>query len=266
MKRAFVMGLLGVMTVATSAARAQDFAKPGQVLIAAERLTGVFSDHLKLETTTPTGGNTFETEEESSSTTNFGFLGMGSDGSMRFTSIYNRTVTGPAATPRLAADVFVIQGLSLGGSLIYFRQSGSNERTVTPPDTPPGTNVGERDAPALSTVILAPRIGYAIPIGDLFAIWPRGGLTYWNYRYTVRTPNNDGMWTETKYSADGTEASLEVMATILPVDHMAILVGPYFDIPLGGGDQTKVNGIVQPYPAEITYLSFGVSAGIGVYF
>jgi hypothetical protein len=254
------------MTVATSAAWAQNFAKPGQVLIAAERLTGVFSDHLKLKITTPAAGNTFEVEEQSSSTTNFAFLGMvGSSGSMR-TSIYSRSVTGPAATPRLAADVFVIQGLSLGGSLIYSSQSGSNERTLTPADVPPGNNVGSRDAPSLSTVILAPRIGYAIPIAEIFAIWPRAGLTYWNYRYRTRTPDNNGTWTETKYSADGTELSLEVMATLLPLEHMAILIGPYFDIPIGGGDRTTVNSIVQANPADISYLSFGISAALGVYF
>jgi hypothetical protein len=53
---------------------------------------------------------------------------------------------------------------------------------------------------------------------------------------------------------------------ILPVDHFAILVGPYVDIPLGGGEKETVNGTTDPVRPEWSYLSFGLSVGLGGFF
>jgi hypothetical protein len=242
-KRAICVGLFGAVAAAASAAHAQEFAKGGHVVIAAERLTGVYYEQL----TTEEPGR-----RETDHSTRVGLLGMPS----------GSAVAGPAATPRLAADVFVIKGLSLGGSIMYLNDSGSNkiERPTQATDN--------NDRPTASTFIFSPRIGYALQLADFFAIWPRGGVTYANYRTTDRNPQNGPppVVRVTKVSTDFTDISLEFMLAFLPVDHFAVLVGPYFDIPLGGGQKTTVDGALQPVRPDVSYLSVGLSAGIGGFF
>jgi hypothetical protein len=65
---------------------------------------------------------------------------------------------GPFNSPRLGIDGFIIDSLSLGGSLV----------------------VGHDADPDNTWFLVAPRVGYAIGIGRSFGFWPRGGLTLWN--------------------------------------------------------------------------------------
>jgi hypothetical protein len=58
---------------------------------------------------------------------------------------------------RIAIDGFVTDRLSLGGAFGAFWHSGDNET---------------------DGFILAPRIGYVIPISRSFSFWPRGGVSY----------------------------------------------------------------------------------------
>lgn len=68
-----------------------------------------------------------------------------------------------AVTPlhwaRAAIDGFLTDQLSLGGSFGFFSQSGDSDG---------------------SGVLLAPRVGYAIPLSQVFTFWMRGGLTYYD--------------------------------------------------------------------------------------
>jgi hypothetical protein len=64
-------------------------------------------------------------------------------------SIYHR--------PRAAVDVFVTDQLSIGGSLAFY------------------TLTGDPDGDGF---LFSPRVGYAIPLSDLFTFWPRGGITF----------------------------------------------------------------------------------------
>ena len=64
-----------------------------------------------------------------------------------------------AALPRFSVDGFVTDGLSLGGSLAIW----STEWNA-------GWARGSSDS-----VMIAPRVGYAIDFNDTFGFWPRGG-------------------------------------------------------------------------------------------
>jgi hypothetical protein len=246
-KRVISLGLVGAVMAAASGVRAQEFAKGGQVVIAAERLTGVYYQELSEES--PAGKQTFRS-------TKVAVLGMPSGFSLQ------SLVSGPAPTPRLAADVFVIQGLSLGGSIMYLNDSGSLK------DQTPGQPTTTDDLPTTSTFIFSPRVGYALQVGKNFAIWPRAGITYTNFRITTKNtdPGPPPVTTETKASTDFTEASIEFMLGILPVDHFIILVGPYLDIPLGGGQKRTVNGATDAIRPDISYLSVGGTIGLGGFF
>lgn len=68
------------------------------------------------------------------------------------------------------ADYFVIDHLSIGGEVLFAITGTSVTRHVPngadrTDDGPGGTHFG-----------FMPRIGYDIPIGSMFSIWPRGGI------------------------------------------------------------------------------------------
>ncbi len=244
MARFIGVGLAFSLVAASSIAGAQEFAKGGQVVVAAERLTGVFSDH----STRKEPG-----VEDKDHYTRVALLGMptASQGES------------PAATPRVAADVFVYKGLSLGGAIMYLNGSGSSTHSDPPNPT------AHDDLPTTNAFIFSPRIGYGLQLGQNFAIWPRAGVTYANYRTSQRVVVDQGppvLTAERKNSIDFTDLTIEFVMAILPVDHFAVLVGPYIDIPLGGGEKNTVNGTIDPVRPEWTYLSFGLWAGLGGFF
>ena len=242
---------------------AQEFGVPGQVVLGAERLTGVYSDHMKSTANTTqvdSNGNTVsEKNEDSTDSTSISLFGM--------TSVIDDSgITLPSATPRLALDVFVLPGFSVGGSFVYTQRSGSENNKYTPDVN---SDSKKQDTPTGSTVMFSPRIGYAAQVSPMFAIWPRAGITYVNYRMTQKSTTSNGTTTityESKISADFTDVTLELMAVALAVPHFAILVGPYVDLPLGGGVKTTVNGVHQPNMPSLSYWSVGLSAGVAGYF
>lgn len=69
-----------------------------------------------------------------------------------------RAGMGEFNSPRLGLDGFVTNGLSIGGSLWIWHHGNAD----------------------WTGFLVAPRVGYAIPIGRHFGFWPRGGLTLWD--------------------------------------------------------------------------------------
>jgi len=128
---------LAILTVCTlcltaSPSSAQDFYDSGQVSVAIERGFGI---HYSTRTVDPP-------DDEFAYTS----IGLGWAGAI---SAFHHS--------RAAIDFFVVDQLSLGGSIGFFTQSGDAE-----------TN----------GFIISPRVGYAIPLNRTFSFWPRGGITY----------------------------------------------------------------------------------------
>ena len=256
MRRSTLVGIASTACLWSGVSQAQDFGLPGQVVLGAERLTGVYSDHMKSTTTDTNPDGTSVKMESTTSTTSISLLGVPS-------TIGDSYMHWPSSTPRLALDVFVAAGLSIGGSFIYLNRAGSVDRKYTPSTA--GTNQ-EEDLPTGSTILFSPRIGYAAQVSPSFAIWPRGGITYVNYRVTEEDTDSQGNRSTYKASADFTSFSLELMAVALPVPHFAILFGPFLDLPLGGSTKITEDGVVRPNSPKLSYWSVGASAGLAGYF
>src|SRR5688572_21207188 len=102
-----------------------------QFVFGVERVTGVFWNRLQLEDDNVT---------ETSTGTDIALFGNG-------------VLPNPHTMPRLGLDYFVIEGFSLGGSLVYWRTSGETEN-----ETAAASNTS--DDPTISQFLIHPRVGY----------------------------------------------------------------------------------------------------------
>jgi hypothetical protein len=101
-------------------------------------------------------------------------------------------------------DVFIVDRLSMGGSLGIYAQPGGFAGTG---------------------FLLSPRVGYDIPLSKIFTVWPRGGLTF------VK---------QDELTLLG--VSLEPMFVLWPRPNLGVLLGPTLDFEFMGsqGDDTSV--------------------------
>jgi hypothetical protein len=102
----------------------------------------------------------------------------------------------PLHYTRAAVDGFIMDQLSLGGSFGFFSQSGDADT---------------------SGLLIAPRVGYAIPLSDIFTFWPRGGLTFYDF-------GNQSLFALTG----------EAMFVASPHPNWGILFGPTIDLGFAG--------------------------------
>ena len=117
----------------------------------------------------------------------------------------------PYTTPRLAFDFFVVDHLSVGGAMAYGLADPEGRRN------------------SFDGILLAPRVGYAIDIGDSFGFWPRGGFTFRDFE------GNDEL-----------ALTFEGAFWAAPTQHFAFLFGPALDLGLvGDGDEARSFGVVS---------------------
>jgi hypothetical protein len=207
------------------AAFAQDFAKQGVFIVSADRLVGFTHSSQNVDPEGP--GNTFDTAYD-----NFALLGQ-SEMTGGFTS--------PYSIPRVSFDYFVIDGLTIGGSLIFDTLSVNGDN-----------NVGDYDATLFA---LAPRVGYAIMFSDAAGFWPRGGFTLYHLSEDVNNASETGFG-----------FNLDFPFVFVPAEHTAILVGPALDLGLVGSGHWDVGfgGGNTDYDRQI--IDFGIYAGLGIWF
>ena len=182
MKRALTALVTTGILAASSAASAQDFGRQGDVAFGIDRVFGLY--FMEVDQELRSGG---DVEVD---ITEFG-LGWG---------VPNHAIT-PFTIPRFAFDIFVIDQLSVGGTLAYASWSDDDDSDF-------------------SAFILHPRVGYFIPISRVFGFWPRGGFTYHNY-------GDDA-------DEDGIALTVEGMFTVTPVPHFGFLFGPLLDLSISG--------------------------------
>jgi hypothetical protein len=155
--------------------------------------------------------------------------------------------------PRVAFDAFVAPGVSVGASASYFHASESLG--------PLGGSPGSNDV-TLSGFVLAPRIGFAVPLNPLVSIWPRAGITY-VYVSNDTTFNGVGQGsTTTNFFA----ATIEVPVTVTIVPRALFLIGPTVDIGLSGGAKSAP---ATPGAATVSVdekdTEFGLQAGFLIF-
>jgi len=231
--------------LATSTAFAQDqFATQGTLALSADRLFGLTITTNKVK---DNAGNT--TTDSATTFTLLGANGVTSEASGALTTY---------AIPRLGIDYFVIDGLSLGGSLLFFTRS--TEEEVEPATGPTVTN----DGPSTTAFAFMPRVGYGVMFNENIGIWPRAGITYYNVNteidITVLNVTGTREITDT-----GTALTIEVPLVLAPIPHLALTIGPTFDIPLGGSFETtdSLPGTASvTNESDHTIFEFGIHAGL----
>jgi hypothetical protein len=126
--------------------------------------------------------------------------------------------------PRLGVDVFVVDDISLGGSIGFFSMNNH------------GDGGGTEDG-----FLISPRVGFNIPLSRSIAFWPKVGLTY----ISVGRDHAFGLGGEANFA-------------FFPRPSWAFLVTPTVDLaPFGGSDRdgNTPNADYQAY-------AFGVSVGL----
>lgn len=164
--------------------------RAGTFALGAERITGVF--------------HADEKAPGDESHTTFALFGNSSDGS----------IAGAWQLPRIGFDVFIINGLSLGGSFVVLNRSVENGGDAT-------------------DIIFAPRIGYAYMFGRVVGIWPRGGLSYWH-------ESGSGNFEAHSFAFD-----VDVPLIFRCTHSFAITLGPLLDVGFAGKVRDADTSFVQ---------------------
>jgi hypothetical protein len=226
MRRLAWIGALGfglVSSLAGTAAAADRLNDGGRFVVSGERLFGV--------------GWVKETASS-----------MGVDQSQSITSIsflMKATDVNPFAASRMAFDGFVVDGLSLGGSVGY---SGFSTSTSGVANTSGG--------PSIHSWSISPRIGYAYMFNDTVGLWPRLGITYVNQSVSTSV-TVAGMTVGGDSTNDFIALSAEVPLAITPVPHTLITIAPTLDWAFTGSG---------PSNTDLTAIGLGLHAGLGIWF
>jgi hypothetical protein len=163
----------------------------------------------------------------------------------------------PSTIPQVGLDVGVVAGLTLGGSIGFFSEGGTNE------NTPNNGATVSRDSPSITAFQLAPRAGYGIPLAPRVAFWPRLGFSYYNIHSSSTSMGNNP--TTTKTTVSGLQLNLDPTFVFLPVEHFGITAGPYLDLPLSGSTSSEatVAGATISAPDDTTkFTAFGLKLGL----
>lgn len=208
----------------------------GQFIFAIERITALNFDREKLSYTDEATGEDVDSTDK---TTTVSLLGV--------------AATSPSQLPRFALDYVIGSGVTVGGSIMFVSQSFSN-------DDASGADTDR------TTFLAGLRAGYAFPFDETFGIWPRAGLGYASQSMSFDTIDlDDASTVETSQNSHFFDLNLEVLAVISPVEHIAIMAGPYLDLGLGGKRKIEQDGTeVDSRNASLT--SFGLVIHAGGYY
>lgn len=227
---------------------ANGFGEKGGLIVSADRLMPLFS----YASATVTTKNNGREDSENDSASSIALL-FGRDSTVALN---------PHAVPRISADFVVIPRLTVGGSFaLAFGLGGSHtsERgnTTVKVDTRGGTLIG-----------LAPRVGYVIPLGQTFAVWPRGGLAFYSLSTKSDiTGNNNNIGTQTNtdslWSLD-----LDPQFVWAPIPHFFASGGPLLNIPFAGSrtNENVQGNTTTTTKSDLSVFHFGLSIGLGGWF
>lgn len=151
--------------------------------------------------------------------------------------------TGPYEMPRIGIDGFVIDGLSLGGTLFVAHRSVDANLNAT-------AFTGTGGSGSVTDFLIAPRIGYAMMFTDSVGFWPRGGFSYYHESVSPDAGRD--------ISVHFISLGLEIPFIFALTSGFAITAGPLLDIAVDGSlseDGTNVDVTEK-------YTTFGLAAGL----
>jgi hypothetical protein len=236
------LGAAAATVLATSTAAGQPapgFGDQGQFIVSADRLMPLFA---------------YESDKRAN--------GDGSSDTQTVTSLtfvtHGPTLVTVYNVPRFAVDYTVWKHLTVGGSVWAYFQLG-NSITHSAPGQPDVTD----DQPKVIYWGLAPRAGWILHLSDLFAFWPRGGISF-NDTQTKQTRRMGNMTVDETDTTTQWAIDLEPMFAFTPVPHAAITAGPVVDIPFAGSDSRSAGGTTVSN--DVTMFHFGLTAGLLIWF
>lgn len=254
--------LVATTSDAQAAGHANGLGEKGELIISADRLVPLFG-YTHSSVTIPGNNNNGQIRETSVNASGTSFL-FGKDVSSYdgFGQPFN-----VHSIPRVAFDITIIDKLTLGmGFAFAFGFGGSvKAEQVIGPNATRTTTV---DAPTSTMFGIAPRVGYIIPLGDVLAIWPRGGFAFYSVSFKQDvTNNNNGVVTTDKTTDTVFSIDLDPQLAIIPTEHFFFTVGPMLNIPLTGGRSHTISqaGRSTQDDQDISILHFGIHASIGGY-
>lgn len=257
-----IAGVLSAAAVLAStsdvraAGHANGFGEKGQLILSADRLVPLFNYTYSSVTRTDNGVDLTNSTTGSGISLLFGRNLAAEGGS-----------NGPAnvhAIPRVAFDVTIIPRLTLGAAVAFgFGLGGTNEEENLQGGVP---TPRRSDSPTATAIGLAPRIGYILPLGDIFAFWPRVGFGFYSVSTSIdRTTNNGGIETtrtsDTLFSLD-----LDPQFVLVPLEHFFIHGGPIVNIPISGSRSVSTSTSSTRLSYDASVLNMGLSLGLGGWF
>jgi hypothetical protein len=169
------------------------FGTKGDLALGIDRVFGIHFTHLKVDN--PGRGPDRKYEQTG---IGFGWRGRGA--------------RSPFDQARFAVDYFVIDSLSIGGSIAYASYNDDDD--------------DDDDDDDHSDFLFSPRVGYAIGFSNKFGFWPRGGFTYHS-----RSRDDDAFVDDDE---NGFAFTAEAMFYWTPIEHFGFLFGPTLDIDFTG--------------------------------
>lgn len=150
--------------------------------------------------------------------------------------------------PRLAFDAFLLDHLSLGAALSYFRssldESIDSQFTFQSPNR------------SSDVLVLAPRVGYALRLGSRVFLWPRLGFTYaWAHS------NGTASQTLGLYALTG-----EAMLGVRVFEGAYVEIGPVLDQSFKGAASFSAPDAPPTPNRRLDETDVGVVCGLGGYF
>jgi hypothetical protein len=252
--RKWIVAVLAVLAMSlglTRAARAAgdpDFGKSGQFILSADRLVPFFAFTSE--------GTTFEPNPN----TRRSVSSQNSSISLLWGRTANATIV--YTIPRVGFDFTVVDQLTLGGSIVaVFGLGGS---TTTTNEVPGQVTETTRDSARLSGFGFTPRVGYIIPLSDVFHLWLRGGFGI--YTFSVKTPSNNP---NTPNDSDSLNhflfsLGLDPQLVIVPIPHFGITAGIPLDVSLTGNQSfVEVRGATTR-TTDLSYRQFAIGINLGL--
>jgi hypothetical protein len=260
MKRTIIaVGASLAALTAAPAALAQgkgEFGQQGQFILSADRLVPLLSfDNVSQDALTGAGNPAVKSITNTQSSTSLSILygGMANPGEQFFTA------------PRVGFDYVLIPNVTIGGSIIALFSLGGSNKTET--DLTNGqTQTTSTDNNSVTGFGFAPRGGYILPLSDMFALWLRGGLSY--YIASNSQPNNNNNSSGPTTAVNQLSLDLEPQLVLTAIPHVGFTAGLDADIPLTGGIKVSgtQGGVSQSISGHSGIFYFGAVLGMIAYF
>jgi hypothetical protein len=224
--------------LAARPAQAAGIDEQGALLISVDRLFGIANSRATREQTT--GQNVVI--QRSTSRTDL--------------SLLTSTPGSVYSLPRLAVDFAVASRFTVGGALGFATGSSSVSSTS-------GSTTTEVDNPDTTSFLVAPRVGFAMSLGNVLGLWLRGGITYFRSTTESETVLLNQV-TSFRAITSGVSFNAEPTLAIMVAPGFGFTLGVVVDLPLTGEQrgETRRAGTTTTTEVDFMIRNLGVMVGL----